>query len=95
MAGARAEGLGVGWVSIFHQADLQEALASRAASPHRLPVRGLRSHFHAKPELETAGWLPRLPIEDLCTSTNGASATTSSRSSPTCSVTRPWAETIA
>jgi hypothetical protein len=23
------------------------------------------SHFHAKPELETAGWLPRLPIEDL------------------------------
>ena len=22
-------------------------------------------HVHAKPELETAGWLPRLPIEDL------------------------------
>ena len=26
---------------------------------------GYASHFHAKPELESAGWLPRLPMEDL------------------------------
>ena len=26
---------------------------------------GYVSHFHAKPELETAGWLPRLPMKDL------------------------------
>jgi 5,6-dimethylbenzimidazole synthase len=63
---ARAEGLGVGWVSIFNQVDLQKAL--------RIPARivpiaylciGYVSHFHAKPELEASGWLPRLPIEDL------------------------------
>jgi len=63
---ARAEGLGVGWVSIFNQSALQEALGI----PERIvPVAylcvGYVSHFHAKPELETAGWLPRLPIEDL------------------------------
>ncbi|WP_298312043.1 hypothetical protein [Propionivibrio sp.] len=26
---------------------------------------GYVSHFYAKPELEAAGWLPRMPIEDL------------------------------
>lgn len=63
---ARAEGLGVGWVSIFNQADLQQALR---IPKHITPVAylcvGYVSHFHAKPELETAGWLPRLPINDL------------------------------
>lgn len=63
---ARAEGLGVGWVSIFNQSALQQALGI----PERIvPIAylcvGYVSHFHAKPELETAGWLPRLPIEDL------------------------------
>lgn len=63
---ARAEGLGVGWVSIFNQGDLQRALG---IPPNITPIAylcvGYVSHFHAKPELETAGWLPRLPIEDL------------------------------
>ncbi|MCE1191102.1 MAG: 5,6-dimethylbenzimidazole synthase [Acidovorax sp.] len=63
---ARAEGLGVGWVSIFHQADLQEALS---IPPRITPIAylcvGYVSHFHARPELETAGWLPRLPMEEL------------------------------
>lgn len=63
---ARAEGLGVGWVSIFHQADLQEALGiPKGITPIAYLCVGYVSHFHAKPELETAGWLPRLPIEDL------------------------------
>ena len=63
---ARAEGLGVGWVSIFHQADLQEALGiPKSITPIAYLCVGYVSHFHAKPELEIAGWLPRLPIEDL------------------------------
>ena len=63
---ARAEGLGVGWVSIFHQADLQEALGiPKGITPIAYLCVGYVSHFHAKPELETAGWLPRLPLEDL------------------------------
>lgn len=63
---ARAEGLGVGWVSIFHEKALQDALAI----PHHIvPIAylciGHVSHFKDRPELETAGWLPRLPVEDL------------------------------
>lgn len=63
---ARAEGLGVGWVSIFNQADLQHALGiPKDIKPIAYLCVGYVSHFHAKPELETAGWLPRLPINDL------------------------------
>ncbi|MGB3451034.1 MAG: 5,6-dimethylbenzimidazole synthase [Giesbergeria sp.] len=63
---ARAEGLGVGWVSIFHQADLQEALGiPKGITPIAYLCVGYVSHFYDKPELETAGWLPRLPMEDL------------------------------
>ncbi len=63
---ARAEGLGVGWVSIFHQAALQEALGiPKGITPIAYLCVGYVSHFFAKPELEAAGWLPRLPIEDL------------------------------
>lgn len=63
---ARAEGLGVGWVSIFHEKALQDALAI----PHHIvPIAylciGHVSHFKDRPELETAGWLPRLPVEEL------------------------------
>jgi 5,6-dimethylbenzimidazole synthase len=63
---ARAEGLGVGWVSIFHEKALQEALG---IPQHIVPIAylciGYVSHFKDKPELEQAGWLPRLPINDL------------------------------
>ncbi len=63
---ARAEGLGVGWVSIFHEAHLRDALGI----PERIvPVAylcvGRVSHFFAKPELETAGWRPRLDLASL------------------------------
>lgn len=63
---ARAEGLGVGWVSIFNQSELQDALGiPKGITPIAYLCVGYVSHFHAKPELETAGWLPRLPMEDL------------------------------
>lgn len=63
---ARAEGVGVGWVSIFHEKALQDALGI----PHHIvPIAylciGYVSHFNDRPELEKAGWLPRLPVEDL------------------------------
>ncbi len=63
---ARAENLGVGWVSILHQPALRAALKLPS---HIIPVAylciGYVSHFHQRPELEAAGWLPRLPLEDL------------------------------
>jgi 5,6-dimethylbenzimidazole synthase len=63
---ARAEGLGVGWVSIFNQGALQEALGiPKGITPIAYLCIGYVSHFFSKPELETAGWLPRLPIEQL------------------------------
>jgi 5,6-dimethylbenzimidazole synthase len=63
---ARAEGLGVGWVSIFDQAALQAALGiPKNITPIAYLCVGYVSHFYAKPELEAAGWLPRLPIEEL------------------------------
>ena len=63
---ARAEGLGVGWVSIFNQPALQAALGiPKGITPVAYLCVGYVSHFFAKPELEAAGWLPRLPIEDL------------------------------
>ena len=63
---ARSEGLGVGWVSIFHQAALKEILGL----PERIvPIAylclGRVSHFYDKPELEAAGWRPRLPLDEL------------------------------
>ena len=63
---ARAEGVGVGWVSIFHEKALQDALGI----PHHIvPIAylciGYVSHFNDRPELEKAGWLPRLPVEEL------------------------------
>ena len=63
---ARAEGVGVGWVSIFNEVDLQQALGIPS---NIIPIAylcvGYVSHFYAKPELETKGWLPRLDIKDL------------------------------
>ena len=63
---ARAEGLGVGWVSILHEDKLREALGI----PERIvPIAylclGYVSHFHESPELEKAGWRNRLPLEEL------------------------------
>lgn len=63
---ARAEGLGVGWVSIFHESALQGALGiPREIVPIAYLCIGYVSEFKDRPELEKAGWLPRLAINDL------------------------------
>ncbi|MBM9518781.1 5,6-dimethylbenzimidazole synthase [Desulforhopalus vacuolatus] len=63
---ARAEGLGVGWVSIIDEETLKEILE---IPDHVIPVGylcvGYVSHFLKKPELENDGWLPRLDIRNL------------------------------
>ncbi len=63
---ARAENLGVGWVSIIHHDALRSALG---IPPEIIPIAylcvGYVSHFHEKPELETAGWLPRVAMDSL------------------------------
>jgi len=63
---ARAEGLGVGWVSIFRQSAIREILSL----PERIiPIAylciGHVSHFLDQPELQTAGWRQRLPLDEL------------------------------
>ena len=53
-------------MSIFNQPELQEALGiPKDIVPIAYLCIGYVSHFHDKPELEKAGWLPRLPIEEL------------------------------
>ncbi|HEY4743277.1 MAG TPA: 5,6-dimethylbenzimidazole synthase [Desulfuromonadaceae bacterium] len=63
---ARAENLGVGWVSIIHHDALRQALG---IPRHIVPIAylciGYVSFFHEKPELEKAGWLPRMDIQSL------------------------------
>jgi 5,6-dimethylbenzimidazole synthase len=63
---ARAEGIGVGWVSIVDPALLAETLK---LPTHVQPVAylclGYVSEFLPKPELEIAGWRSRLPLEQL------------------------------
>ena len=63
---ARAEGLGVGWVSIFNEADLRRILAL----PDRVvPVAylclGYVAELHQSPELEARGWRKRLDMQQL------------------------------
>lgn len=63
---ARSEGLGVGWVSILHHKALRETLAlPKRVIPIAYLCVGYVSHFYQKPELETAKWLPRMPLEEL------------------------------
>jgi 5,6-dimethylbenzimidazole synthase len=63
---ARGEGIGVGWVSIFEPDELKRLLE---IPEHVIVVAylclGYVREFLARPELEIAGWLPRIPLEDL------------------------------
>lgn len=63
---ARAEGIGVGWVSIFHEEDLRHLLG---LPDHVVPVAylclGHVEELHREPELQTRGWARRLPLDDL------------------------------
>jgi len=63
---ARAEGLGVGWVSILHESALKAILGV----PERIvPIAylclGRVSHFESTPELAIKGWRQRLDLDDL------------------------------
>jgi len=63
---ARTEGLGLGWVSILSNSILKEQLD---LPEHVVPVAylclGHVTNFESKPDLERAGWLPRLDLKDV------------------------------
>lgn len=63
---ARAEGIGVGWVSIFRDADMRRLLQI----PDRIEIVGYLclgyvDALYSRPELEVKGWTKRLSLDDL------------------------------
>ncbi|TWF49721.1 5,6-dimethylbenzimidazole synthase [Neorhizobium alkalisoli] len=63
---ARAEGVGVGWVSIFRDEDVRALLGI----PERIEIvawlcLGYVDQLYGEPELAVKGWRQRLPLEDL------------------------------
>ena len=63
---ARAEGIGVGWVSIFHEEEMKNLLDIPAhVSIIAYLCLGLVDELYTKPELEVKGWGERLKLEDL------------------------------
>ena len=71
---ARAEGLGVGWVSFYRPDDLRAVLGSRRGRADRLPLRGLARRAPVRPGLEAAGWSSRVPLDDVVMESAGAAA---------------------
>ncbi len=71
---ARAEGIGMGWVSILDKEELKSLLGIPA---HVVPVAylclGHVADFAKKPELESKGWRQRLRLADLIASETWAS----------------------
>ena len=63
---ARTEGIGLGWVSILSNETLKEVLE---LPEHVVPIAylclGYVNEFAEKPDLEKAGWLPRLELKDV------------------------------
>jgi 5,6-dimethylbenzimidazole synthase len=63
---ARAEGIGMGWVSIFAKKELRALLGIPVqVMPIAYLCLGYVPDFARKPELETKGWRQRLPLGDL------------------------------
>lgn len=63
---ARAEGLGMGWVSIVSNVKIREILEiPEHVSPVAYLCLGYVSEFQETPDLERSGWLPRLNLEDV------------------------------
>ncbi|MEK1890870.1 MAG: 5,6-dimethylbenzimidazole synthase [Phyllobacterium sp.] len=63
---ARAEGIGVGWVSIYHDADMRRILGI----PEHVEIVaylcvGYVDELYKAPELEQRGWRKRLPLDEL------------------------------
>jgi nicotinate-nucleotide--dimethylbenzimidazole phosphoribosyltransferase len=63
---ARAEGLGVGWVSFYKKQDVRKILN---IPPHIEPIGllsvGYTDQFQEQPLLETVGWNKRLPLDKV------------------------------
>ncbi|RMC34759.1 5,6-dimethylbenzimidazole synthase [Paracoccus alkanivorans] len=63
---ARAEGIGLGWVSIFEEEDLRSILQ---LPDHVVPVAylclGHVTELYDEPELQARGWASRLPLDNL------------------------------
>ena len=63
---ARVEGIGVGWVSILSHTALKQVLdIPRSVKVLAYLCLGYVSEFATKPDLETAGWRARLPVQEL------------------------------
>src|SRR5947209_8706784 len=63
---ARAEGVGVGWVSILKPDDLRRILRlPDGVVPVAYLCVGYTDHFAEEPELKTSGWLPEIPLGEL------------------------------
>jgi nicotinate-nucleotide--dimethylbenzimidazole phosphoribosyltransferase len=63
---ARAEGLGVGWVSFYRPADLRALLGIPArVDPIAYLCLGWPDERPVRPSLEAAGWSRRLPLETV------------------------------
>ena len=63
---ARAEGVGVGWVSIISPEKLLEVFGvPQGVVPIAYLCLGYVSRFRERPELEEQGWGRRMPIEEL------------------------------
>ena len=63
---ARAEGVGMGWVSIYHDTDLKTLLGI----PEHIEIiaylcLGFVDELYEEPELEVKGWRKRLELSDL------------------------------
>ncbi len=73
---ARAENIGVGWVSIFHEDELKQLLGI----PETLHIIayltvGHVSSFNKKPDLERKGWRKRLNLKELIKHNNWQEST--------------------
>ncbi|TAN51510.1 MAG: 5,6-dimethylbenzimidazole synthase [Methylococcaceae bacterium] len=63
---ARAEGLGLGWVSLFDPAALAEMLGMpEGAKPLAILCLGYVDAFYERPMLEQAGWAKQRPLQEL------------------------------
>jgi len=63
---ARAEGIGVGWVSILDHAALKQVLGvPKPVTVLAYLCLGYVSDFATRPDLESAGWRERIPVQEL------------------------------
>jgi 5,6-dimethylbenzimidazole synthase len=63
---ARAEGIGVGWVSILDHGELKRVLGvPKSVTMLAYLCLGYVSHFATQPDLERAGWRERIPVKHL------------------------------